>query len=407
MNAFRNVALSTVAVAASFAAVRTASAQFNNTVLWAANNGVDSGSCGTQASPCRSISQAVSNAPAGATVRVGPGRYGDLDNDGAYDAGDEGPRTSGRQGLLQIEKAIRISSTHGAELTTIDFGPSAAEPRAVVAIRASNVYFGDVGLGFTLVGVNTSGIRLEGGTRRNVRILGNIVRGLNGIGIYVYTTGDAISVSDNLVAQNTASGLFVNIRRPSGSTAPILIERNTIRENGNPLRVAAVNARVFGNVIDGNLNAGAQVLAGSAGIQMERNFFIGNRGGALEVVERASATAPAPLDRFVLNTVVGNASFGVRERGRAIQRFDKNNIYGNGFGGGAGTTFANCGLVVDGGYPGGNVIATNSFWGAASGPGADPADGAGPGSGCGSASSSTQVAPFAAAPFVIDVLTDD
>jgi hypothetical protein len=403
MNAFRTIALCGFSVVASIAVVHTASAQWSDAVLWVANNGVDSGSCGAQ----RSISQAVANAPVGAFVRVGPGRYGDVDRDGAYDAGDEGPRTASRMGLLQIEKAVRISSTHGAELTTIDFGPTATSPRAVVAILASGVYFGDAGRGFTLAGEDTEGVMLEGGTRRNVRIVGNIVRGLTGIGIYVDTTGDAITISDNLVIQNTASGLSATIRRPSGSTAPILIERNTIRENGRPFRLAAVNARFFGNVIDGNLNAGGIVLAGSAGIQMERNFFIGNGAGGLEVVERSSESAPALLERFVLNTVVGNASFGVRERGRAIDRFEKNNIYGNGVGGGVAPAASNCGLVVIGGFPGGDVIATNNFWGVATGAGADPADGAGPGSGCGAASSGTQVAPFATAPFFVEVLTDD
>jgi hypothetical protein len=140
---------------------------------------------------------------------------------------------------------------------------------------------------------------------------------------------------------------------------------------------------------------------------MERNFFIGNAGGALDVGPRASDTAPPIIKSFALNTVVGNAGFGVRERGRAIDRIEQNNLYGNGYGGGVAPTVSNCGLVVDGGYPGGSVIATNNFWGASTGPGKNPADNAGPGSGCGAASPSTVVAPFAAAPFAVDVQTDD
>ncbi len=380
--------------------------QWSNETFWAANSGRDSSSCGAAASPCRSIGQAIANAPLGAYVQVGPGRYGDLNRNGAYDAGDEGPRTAGRTGLLQIEKSVRVLSTHGAELTVIDFGPSALSPRAVVGINTSGVYFGGVGKGFTLVGEDTVGIRVEG-TRRNWRIAGNIVSGFNGMGIYVYAVGDAVTISDNLVVRNAGRGLFVNVRRPSGATGPIHIDRNTLRDNGSPVRLVATNATFSGNVIDGGRSLGVEVLAGSAAIVMERNFFIGNSGGAIDIVQRLSDTAPPIIERFALNTVVGNAGFGVRERGRAIDRLEQNNIYGNGYGGGVAPTVPNCGLVVDGGYPGGNVIATNNFWGAATGPGRNPADNAGAASGCGAASASTVVAPFAAAPFAVDVVTDD
>jgi len=40
-----------------------------------ANNGLDSGSCGTKADPCRSITQGIKNAGLGDHVTVGPGAY--------------------------------------------------------------------------------------------------------------------------------------------------------------------------------------------------------------------------------------------------------------------------------------------------------------------------------------------
>lgn len=39
---------------------------------YVANNGVDSTHCGARDAPCRSITQALANAPAGGTIIVGP-----------------------------------------------------------------------------------------------------------------------------------------------------------------------------------------------------------------------------------------------------------------------------------------------------------------------------------------------
>ena len=52
--------------------------------LLVANNGIDSSICGTPGNPCRSISQAISNAVPGDVISVGRGRYGDLNNDGDF-----------------------------------------------------------------------------------------------------------------------------------------------------------------------------------------------------------------------------------------------------------------------------------------------------------------------------------
>ena len=56
-----------------------------------ADHGVDVPGCGQDVtSPCRSISQAIALADAGDTILVGPGRYGDLNDNGRLDeAGEE------------------------------------------------------------------------------------------------------------------------------------------------------------------------------------------------------------------------------------------------------------------------------------------------------------------------------
>jgi hypothetical protein len=59
------------------------------------------------------------------------------------------------------------------------------------------------------------------------------------------------------------------------------------------------------------------------------------------------------------------------------------------------TPTPNCGVVNDSGA---TVDATRNYWGAASGPGDDPADNAGPGSGC-DLNGVTVTEPFAKRPF--------
>ena len=82
-----------IAIVAAFGVTATASAQgastseiaaaaaAGNRTLWVTNDGKDSGACGSRASPCRSISQAMENAVDGDTIWVGAGRYGHISGD--------------------------------------------------------------------------------------------------------------------------------------------------------------------------------------------------------------------------------------------------------------------------------------------------------------------------------------
>src|SRR5262245_29462563 len=100
-----------------------ASHSFAKTLV-SANNGVDSVACGVSDSPCRSISRAIANAAAGDTIVVGPGYYGDLNQDGAYDdAGDEaGTPASGCLCVINVNKRVTLKSRDGADATFIDGG---------------------------------------------------------------------------------------------------------------------------------------------------------------------------------------------------------------------------------------------------------------------------------------------
>src|SRR5712675_2239866 len=83
--------------------------------LFVANNGVDSPTCGGSGSPCRSISKAIFNAGTGDTIVVGPGVYGDLNQNGDFsDAGDESGPLGSCNCLVELNKPLTISSRDGA-----------------------------------------------------------------------------------------------------------------------------------------------------------------------------------------------------------------------------------------------------------------------------------------------------
>src|SRR5712692_1255858 len=75
-----------------------------------ANNGVDSSTCGAANTPCRSISRAIANALAGDTIIVGPGRYGDLNRDGAFtDPGEEAAEVGfGCNCMIKVNKQVTL-----------------------------------------------------------------------------------------------------------------------------------------------------------------------------------------------------------------------------------------------------------------------------------------------------------
>ena len=113
-----------------------------------ANNGVDSTACGTAQSPCRSISQAITNAAAGDEILVGPGRYGDLNGNGAMAEPGEETGVSGCSCMIAVNKAVIIRSTHGALATLLDSRTLFVNQN--VLISADGAEFGRPGQGFTI-----------------------------------------------------------------------------------------------------------------------------------------------------------------------------------------------------------------------------------------------------------------
>lgn len=310
--------------------------------LFVANNGVDGGGC-SKAVPCRSISHAIAVAAAGDKIVVGPGVYGDLLPDGNLDDPGEETGSPGCSCMLSINKAVSITSSDGAAATVID-ARSVAVGQAVLFI-ANGGELGKPGKGFTVTNPKTAGADGIVIDSNGVAVRGNLVTG--GVELGQSSTGDGIAT--------------VN------SAGVVLVEGNLVTGwDDRGIRAQGTGTTVRKNLV------------------MRNNVGIGASGAAVVTGNVASAN----FINFLLSgaaTVVGNAArgggYGFRAGG-LTGLFEKNDLFGNG-----------CGVANDASPS--PLLAANNYWGAATGPGADPAD-----TTCTDAITTT---PFAIKPFGVKV----
>jgi Periplasmic copper-binding protein (NosD) len=296
-------------------------------VLRVANNGLDSSTCGAEVRPCRSIGRAIANANAGDTLLVGPGRYGDLNNNGVFGEPGEEVIDSIQFAVINISKPLRILSRDGASVTVID---SAGAPPMVVSITSGSVIFGAPGRGFTIRGST----------------------GNNGLGV---STSGEVTVAGNIARDNEFDGFF-----SSSDTRGIRYIGNLAIDNRlNGFLLFGTGHVLQQNVASGNPTGFA---LGGNGYLLRDNIASGNQaqGFALALSDH----------RLIRNAAIGNGQSGVRVAGssRGNLTLRNLNLYGNGISFGSET---NCGLTN---ISGSRVTASDVFFGAASGPGADPAD---------------------------------
>jgi len=317
-------------------------AQADAATLHVANNAVDSGTCGTEIDPCRSISQAITNASAGDTIVIGPGHYGDLNRNGTFgEAGEEKAEVGfGCQCMVKVDKPLTLKSRDGADATVLDASGAAI---SVVQIEASDVVFGTLGHGFTLTG-----------GAKNVCFFG---------GVLIAASTNGVQVAGNQAIANGCFGFLV-----TGGT-------------GHVLR---------GNLASANFLHGF-FLAGGDRVTLQGNRSVANGGHG---VRGDGFVVFGSRHTLIGNAALGNtAGFGISVTGGADHTISKNNIYGNNIENitGAGP---NCGLVNL--VSEGTLNATHNFWGASSGPGPDPADNV-----CDFGGARTTFAPFAVKEFKV------
>ncbi len=314
------------------------------TTLFVANNGLDTSTCGGNHHPCRSISQAVARANAGDQIMVGPGRYGDLNRNGIFgEPGEEVAEAGfGCFCMIHLDKRVTLVSRDGALVTVLDAGGAVA---TTVRISASGVVLGRPGHGFLLTGAGggTLGVGCCVGAS-NVTVAGNIASGNSGDGIAI--SGSANRVSGNLAIGNGNFGFSIF---GSGST----VRGNVASANGNGIAISGIGHLLRENVASGNSFFGVFVFDSGRQIELFRNAILGNGASGIQLTPMSDAT---------------------------IRR---NNIYGN----------SGCGLINASER---SITANNNFWGAATGPGADPADNV-----CDFVNSKTVFMPFGTREFTV------
>jgi hypothetical protein len=288
-------------------------------------NGVDSPTCGTRDEPCRTITQGVAQADPYDTVLVGPGSYRVADGEG----------TPACQCVVWIGKpGVRVISVGGAAATLItDDGVYAGGTNGTVVrisqanptLAVEDVTFGEAGRGFTVlvyaseIDFPNSGIL--GGTwvSDNVVLRPARLGAASGAGIR------AQHMARNRVIGRFRAGLVVS---DFGTLS------NNVAVVGGPL-ISTSRAFVI---------LGAADVVGNLAMHHEIGFLV------------MCSAVGCPL--FEGNSAIQNGT-GITVLTVQPVVVTSNNIYGN-----------VCGVGADPSL----VDLSGNYWGAATGPGVDPAD---------------------------------
>ena len=312
-----------------------------------ANNGVDAPTCGTSSAPCRSISQALTNATANDTIEVGPGRYGDLNGDGDFaDPGEEDAEVgAGNFCIVCVDVSVVLISRDGAALTAL---VGSGADAAAIRVLAPDAEIGAAKRGFSLLDAD-EGVRISAS---RIEVAGHIVANMLGSGIVI--GGERAYVHDNLLVGLGGSGVFVDGSFDAG--------------------------RLLNNTAIGNADHGFEARGTAWSLKGNAASANGGSGFVVETIGTAEIAGNAAVDNaaegydlsgsafFSKNSAIGNPGFGARFTVPTLV-MTKNNFFGNDTGPGG----ANCGTF--------NAFvaitatdASRNYWGASTGPGAEPAD---------------------------------
>jgi hypothetical protein len=343
--------------------------------LLVTNYGTDSSNCGSAASPCRSISQAIENAASGDTIWVGAGTYGDLGGDGSFAApGSEHPNVLpgafedlANSCVVCVSKPVKVYSLQGAGMTSIQGTPPFPYTRsATVLITADGVAFGSKAHGFTVSGGNGVGVAIDferlSGSRLGVTVAGNVdlkdvigfaFHGKEGNywtcppGYEQYCPG---FVGQILISGNQANGNFIGFwGEPQtislglrNSTLKITFTENLALGSGTGFHVHPGISGECDECNWGNGTAGDvetihnAALNGGVGFDMNRSGVVQNNMAA-----NNAQTGFMLVDalRFVGNSAIGNGGPGVIVSVEAATSasspvgsygaFGGNNLFGN------------------------------------------------------------------------------
>jgi hypothetical protein len=336
------------------------------------NFGTDSSSCGSSASPCRSISQAIENATSGETIYVGAGRYGDVSGTGTFTGpGDEHAQPASGQFdysgcVVCISKAVQIYSLNGPALTVIQANSAANFPNAVL-ITVDGVTFGSLGHGFSIANGGGNGIVVDleqsPGTAHGVTVSGNIDMGDSQGFVFDGPPGAAFggcppqnqfcpppNTGVFRFSYNRANGSgtgFSILAKASGCCSAVPVYKLQIVLQDNVAVGAVTGFSVDKGVLINCDGCGDHGTAGNVSIE---NNFSGSSGVGFSLstaglvsqnVSLSNATAgfviTAPAGAFTGNSAISNYGPGVvvefftDNGGPPVDfgKFSGNNLYGN------------------------------------------------------------------------------
>ncbi len=350
------------ALAAVLAASFVAREAHAAATLFVATNGVDSADCGPEGMPaCRSISRAIAHASGGDEIVVGPGVYGDINRDGianpAGDSGEESPVSipelscsivsNVNLAMIHVDKPVTIVSRDGAGSTVIDAGGQFPANYIAVNLAADGAVLGKRGKGFTIRN-GTIGVHVDAGIS-GADVQGNVAE---------CSAGFVVGSCESFTGLAEGTTLKANTSAPDSMVGFYVLDESAV---------------LSGNLAKGSLGYGFAVL-GSADTTITKNLAVDGYGPGFLV--SFATTAPA----FRKNAAIGNLDAGLYVSGlgsvATSMTIEKNSFFGNGTR--PHYPPANCGIVIQ--NSGAQMLTVNAggnYWGAASGPGADPADTAG------------------------------
>ena len=221
-----------------------------------ANYGTDSGSCGSSAEPCRSISQAIANAAPNEVIYVGAGRYGDVSGTGTFAGlGDEHAQPGVANGpdyqscVICISKPVQIYSLNGAAVTYIQAN-SAASFQNAVYINSAGVSFGSAGHGFTISNGGGNGVVVDfeatgpSAQPMNVTVAGNVdvadAQGFVFVGSKYGTSGPAFSRRKPIARRAITDEFCFKVTAPAAASSDFGLSRGqrTAADLKDPLTVS-------------------------------------------------------------------------------------------------------------------------------------------------------------------------
>jgi parallel beta-helix repeat protein len=296
---------------------RVALAQAGTGIIRVATTGSDTPSCGSQATPCRTVQYAVDQAQAGEEVRVAAGLYTDLQGRAAPGDYLSPPASGVITQVVYISKTVTI---WGGYTTAFSDPPDPETNQTTLDAQGGGrvLFIADPSAGSgPAISPTVEGLRLTNGDAAG---LGGTSWG-DDYGGGVYVVNATATISNNRVFSNTADGggglyLFNSDTTLSGNT----VASNTADGYGGGLSLRGSDATLSGNTVTSNTadGPGGGLYLIESGATLSGNTVISNTaddyGGGLYL-----RFSDATLSR---NTVISNTVDGYGGGGLSLYRSD-------------------------------------------------------------------------------------